>query len=96
MKIYAVTESELSIISYMNINAMTSFSAGSFFLSIAVTIFLDLLVLPRQITGETPVMARWVSVISLLLCLIFYVWGWFSLKKKKTNLDRIQSETETN
>lgn len=95
VKVYNVTESELSSISLMNTLTIVFFSVGSGSLSIATTILLDLLMVSGSPAQEPSIAVLWISRTAIILSLIFYALGGLTWFKRHSEFNRIKSETNT-
>ena len=94
VKIFAVTESELTNISLFNTIAIVLFSIGSICLGITLTIALDYVMSESPVSKEMQDAVKFIAIPSFMFALIFDFFGGWAILKKKSDFKKIQSESE--
>ncbi len=92
MKVYAVTEGEVGSLSTLNAQATVFYSAASFSLSAAISIWINA-IFYTELTPAAAVAKLYVAPAILLLAAVLYYLGWHATKSRRSTWDAIKRES---
>ena len=93
MNMYPTSDNELENLSFINSLSITSFSIGSFLLSWPITIWINLHL--STVTPGVEALFSKIAWILLILSIVCFGFGLYSLKKRKTIIENIKNESIT-
>lgn len=94
MKAYAVTENEISTLSLYNSAKTILFSAGTFFVSAGLSIYLGAAFAGPPIPEDAKVLSHWGVPFCGAIALIFYVLGFLVLLSGRSAWETIKRESK--
>jgi len=93
MNMYPATENELESLSFINSLSIACFSVGAFLLSWPISIWIELWVSTPSQEQEGVFLFK-VALFLLIVSIVFFGFGIYSIKKRRTIIETIKGESE--